>query len=343
MEVNKDKIANQLNKRHRERQDQLNAKLELTKLNTSEKENSEFFQETYRNRIHLIEKKLNGLSSGTIDKITLAQNIQTIFEDIQKQQNYLTSSTFFLSNYTVKIYQENIEDLRSRTETIKNKLLAKKRFNFQTRMNNASKSITTVDLAPKQSITDQPSNKTVHTIDWTVRNRKNDEILLSADETNNKDITISSLESCLIRIEGHPSSLQISNLKKCVVFCGPISRSVFADNCTDCKFVFGCQQLRLHTSHNCDLYMHVTCRAIIEDCDNINVAPYIYENMENDFIDAGLDFGKNNWDDVADFNWLSSNMESPNWKRIAPEKRISDWESFLNEFRKMYTENVKQK
>lgn len=340
MEVNKDKIANQLNKRHRERQDQLNAKHELTKLNTSEKENSEYFQETYRNRILLIEEKLSDLSLETIDKTTLAQNIQTIFEDIQNLQNYLTSSTFFLSNYTVKVCQENIENLRTRTETIKNKLLAKKKFNFRTKINNAPKSITTVDSVPKQSITVQPGNKTVHSIDWTLKNRKNDEILLSADETNNKDITITSLESCLIRIEGHPSSLQISNIRECVVFCGPISRSVFADNCTDCKFVFGCQQLRLHTSHYCDLYMHVTCRAIIEDCDNINVAPYIYENMENDFIDAGLDLNKNNWNDVADFNWLSSNVESPNWKRIAPEQRISDWESFLNEFRKMHTDKM---
>lgn len=337
-----DKIANQLNKRHRERQDQLHAKHELTKLNISEKENSEYFQETYKNRTLLIEERLSGLSLGTIEKTTLAQNIQMIFEDIQNLQNYLTSSTFFLSNYTVKVCQENIEELRSRTETIKNKLLSKKKFNFRTRIDNASKIITTVDSAPKQSFTDQPTNKTVHCeINWTVSNRKNDEIFLSADETNNKDITISSLESCLIRIEGHPSSLQISNLRECVVFCGPISRSVFADNCTDCRFVFGCQQLRLHSSHYCDLYMHVTCRAIIEDCDNINVAPYMYENMENDFIDAGLDLKKNNWDDVADFNWLSSNMESSNWKRIAPEQRISDWETFLNEFRKMHTENVK--
>lgn len=341
MEVNKDKIANQLNKRHRERQNQLNAKHELTKLNTSEKENSEYFQETYRNRIFLIEEKLSGLSLETIDKTILAQNIQSIFEDIQNLQNYLTSSTFFLSNYTVKVCQENIEDLRSRTEAIKNKLLAKKKFNFRTRIDKAAKSITTVDSAPKQSIADHSSKKTVHSIDWTVKDRKNDEILLKSDETNNKDITITSLESCLIRIEGHPSSLQISNLRECVVFCGPISRSVFADNCTDCKFVFGCQQLRLHTSHYCDLYMHVTCRAIIEDCDNINVAPHIYQNMEIDFIDAGLDLEKNNWDDVADFNWLSSNMESPNWKCIAPEQRISDWGSYLNEFRKIHTENVK--
>lgn len=335
--LNRERIADQLEKRNRDRQQQVNAKHELHKQNVAEDENLDYFQETFRTHVTAIEDGLANLKPNT-DKTQLTKDIHKIHENIQNLQNYLTASTFFLSNYTIKACQTILNDLKGRIEATKDTLLAKKKFNFRKKTTDASTSVnsaTTVDGTPtKQSTT---SNDTVKPdqFEWTVQNRKHEEILLASDETNNKDITVSTLDSCLLRIEGHPSSLQLSHLTNCVILCGPVSRSVFADNCTNCKFIFGCQQLRLHTSHHCDLYMHVTCRAIIEDCNNINVAPYNYKyaNIDDDFVKAGLDMIKNNWENVADFNWLSADKKSPNWQQIAPEQRISCWDEYLNEFR----------
>lgn len=341
MEMHKDKIENQLNKRHRERQNQINAKHEEIKQNSAASESLQHFHDTFKNNVHSIEEKLNNLTESS-DKITLTQHILMIVEDIQNLQNYLTSSTFFLSNYTVKVCQQNITDLTSKAEAMKGKLVAKKKFNFRSKVESTSKSKTTVaSVGDEQKTCNLVENQDMDHISSTIQNKKDDEVFLGAAETDNKDITISFLENCLVKINGYPSSLQLSKLTNCIVLCGPVIRSVLADSCADCKFIVACQQLRLHSSHNCDLYMHVTCRAIIEDCKYISVAPfnYSYENINDDFAKAGLDTTKNNWGDLADFNWLSNDVVSPNWKRISPELRIENWDTFCKEFRKIHQIN----
>jgi len=332
--LNKEKL-DQLEKRHRERLEQVNAKHESNKKNVADDENLDFFQESFRKHTIAIENSLANLKPNT-NRTQLTQEIHKIQEDIQNLQTYLTASTFFVSNYTIKACQATLSDLKSQIEASKDKLLAKKKFNFRSKAADAtaSKSVSTVDGVLNKATSTLDSTPKDN-FEWTVQNRKHAEIVLVPDETNNKDITVSTLDSCLLRISGYPGSLQLTNLTNCVILCGPVSRSVFADKCTNCKFIFGCQQLRLHTSHHCDLYMHVTCRAIIEDCNNINVAPYNYQyaNHDDDFAKAGLDITKNNWENVADFNWLASDIQSPNWGQIPAEQRISCWDQYLNEFR----------
>lgn len=327
--ISKEKITDQLEKRNRERQQQLSAKHEASKQNAAEDENRDYFKTSFREHVAAIEDNIGKLKAG--DRTQLQLDIHSISEAIQNLQDYLTSSTLFLASYDVKSCQQTINELKTRIEATKDTLLTKKKFGFRSKSDMKPKGIFTVD-----SSTSQPTQvKNSHRIDWTVQNRKNEEIILTASETNDKDVTISMVDGCLIQIFGHPGSLQLSHLTNCIILCGPISRSMFADNCTNCKFAFGCQQLRLHSSHYCDLYMHVTSRAIIEDCDNINVAPlnYAYDNIDDDFVKAGLDLTKNNWENVADFNWLSTDVKSPNWNQILPDSRITNWNEHLKEFR----------
>lgn len=338
--LNKDRLADQLERRNRERQNQVHLKHELQKQNHATDESFDYFQETFRLHATAIENDLTNLKP-TIDRMKLTQDIHKIQEDAQNLQNYLTASTYFLSNYTIKTYQAILSDLNGRIEATKDKFLTKKKFNFRSKADaSTTKEISTVDGATNNSSTKPLSTLNIikDAFQWTVQNREHEEIVLSSNETNNNDITVSKLNNCLLHIFGHLSSLQLSHLTNCVILCGPVSRSVFADNCINCKFIFGCQQLRFHQSHHCDLYMHVTCRAIIEDCNNINVAPYnyTYANIDDDFVKAGLDPTKNNWENVADFNWLSTDIQSPNWHQIASEQRISCWNDFLNEFRQTH-------
>lgn len=336
---NREKIADQLEKRNRERHQLMNAKHELQKQNTAANESQDYFHETFRMHVKTIEDVLANLKPST-DRIELTKDIHKIQEDIQIVQNYLTASTFFLSNYTIKTCQTILNELKGRIEATKDRLLAKKKFNFRSKQSDAitsSKGVTTVDgvVSNKPQSTATASITVNDVFQWTLQNRKHEEIALGPNETNNKDVTVSMLDGCLLEIFGHPSMLQLSHLTNCVILCGPVCRSIFVDNCTNCTFVFACQQIRLHTSHHCDLYMHVTGRAIIEDCNNINIAPYNYryENIDDDFAKAGLDMTKNNWENIGDFNWLSKDNQSPNWRQIAPEQRISCWNEYLKEFR----------
>lgn len=332
---NKEKIADQLDRRNRERQQLVNAKHELQKQNIAENESVDYFQESFRKHVTSIEDGLANLKPTT-DRRKLTQDIHQIHEDIQNLQNYLTASTFFLSNYTVKACQTILNELKGRIEATKDTLLAKKKFNFRSKTdakNRSKQSVTTVDGASNKQLS--AASTVTNAFQWTLQNRRHEEIRLDPNETNNKDITVTTLDSCLLEIFGYPGLLQLSHLTNCVILCGPVSRSVFVNNCTNCKFIYACQQIRLHTSHHCDLYIHVTGRAIIEDCNNINVAPYNYRytNIDDDFAKAGLDMAKNNWENIGDFNWLSKDIQSPNYRHIAPDQRISCWTNYLNEFR----------
>lgn len=326
---NRERLTEQLTKRNRELQEQWDTKHELSKQNAAKSEDQEYFQMKFRQQLAAIENDLQLLQPGS-DRARLGADISRIAGDVQSLQNTLTAATLFLSNYNVRTYQATLNELQNKIEASKEKLLAKKKFGFRSKVD-AMRTDAAVKVKPLEIV-----DKTTEHIKWTLENRQNEKIELSAAaDVNGQDITFSAMENCVIRIIGHPGSLQMSHLTNCVILCGPVHRSVFADNCINCKLVFGCQQLRLHSSSHCDLYMHVTCRAIIEDCQHIRVAPFnlTYANINDDFANAGLDLSKNNWADVADFNWLSADVPSPNWRLIDVDDRVTSWSDYLHEFR----------
>jgi len=266
------------------------------------------------------------------DHVTISHQISQQIGNIQLLQNNLTSSTLFLSNYTIKTCQATINELTAKLDASKTRLVTKKKFGFRSKTEMPA----AADLSAHK--TDGLNNGKSSTlpvakhINWTVENKTNEEIILDGAAVHNQDITMANLNGCVIRIFGHPSSLQFSHLNDCVVLCGPVSRSVFADNCKQSKLSFGCQQLRLHSSTHCDIYIHVTSRAIIEDSTSIRVAPlsFRYETIDQDFIESDLDITRNNWNNIADFNWLSASVKSPNWTQMDKCDRIIDWQPFLN-------------
>ena len=79
----------------------------------------------------------------------------------------------------------------------------------------------------------------------------------------------------------------------------------------------------------------MTSRAIIEDSVDIHMATnnFSYPEHEKDLIEAGLDANFNNWMNIGDFNWLSSDEPSPNWRVMEESRKISDWNQFKEEFR----------
>lgn len=56
---------------------------------------------------------------------------------------------------------------------------------------------------------------------------------------------------------------------------------------------------------------------------NLFCLPRIYEGMNEEFHKANLDMETNYWYQVDDFNWLSSEEHSPNWKLLPEEQRLT--------------------
>jgi hypothetical protein len=228
-----------------------------------------------------------------------------------------------------------MNQLIGKAEDTKNQLIPKKKFGFKkkTDIKSPGTSKTLEDHLQLQNPISKKLEARKEFI-WTVSRKSNQRILLSEQEANDQDLTLSELENCVVLIHGHPGSLQLSKIKNCVVICGPVARSIFADNCEDCTFSFICQQLRLHTSKACQIYLHVTSRAIMEDSTEIQFTPnnYSYDDSEQNFAAAGLDPAINNWQLIGDFNWLSADEASPNWKALKECDKIQDWTGFLEEF-----------
>ena len=152
-------------------------------------------------------------------------------------------------------------------------------------------------------------------------------LTLSSPEVNNKDITLSDLQNCKVTLYGAPSAVHINKLKNTSLLCGPVSGAIFIEDCVACNFALPCHQLRVHTTVDSNFYLHVTSRAIVEDCANVGFAPFNweYEGLQEDFKKAGLDGAENNWHLVNDFNWLKTDEPSPNWYILNEDLRIKNW------------------
>ncbi|XP_058817583.1 tubulin-specific chaperone C [Topomyia yanbarensis] len=329
----KEKIADILNRRHKERKNQIEtAKLERQK-DADESEAIEYFEASFEQEVKKINNSLDSVAASDSNKAAIFENVQ---KEIFNLQRYLSTSTFFLHEYKIKVCQNTINELCKRLDMLKNELIPKKKFGFK------SKKTVKINQDGRYAI-GKVANATCSEasedrMKWTFSEKRNECIKLPRSAINDQNITASDLCNCIVRLEGHSGSLQFSKLKNCLVFCGPTSRSIFLDDCVNCKFVVACQQLRCHRSRDCDLYLKVTSRAIIEDCSQIQVAEYnlSYDGLGDDLVKSGLDESANNWNELDDFDWLATDKQSPNWSILSADQVISDWDLYQSQFQATY-------
>ncbi|XP_039482013.1 tubulin-specific chaperone C [Drosophila santomea] len=331
-ENRKDQILERLNKRNKDRQNYLDVKSELRSKETVQNEGVDYFYQTFSQKTIDIEQRLKDVQCGNAQPTDLARNFADITVEIQDLQRYLTASTMFLPDFKIKSCQNILNTLTSASDETRQRLMPKKKFGFS-----GKKTAAKPKVAPNKDIVDGKLSKVPEkqgsNFTWTIANRTNEHIVLDSAKVNGQDITISNLTHCLVELQGHPGSVQVSRASKCTLLCGPIARSFFAENLEDCTLSIACQQLRLHSSRTIRIYMHVTCRAIIEDCRNIEIGVYNYDysELEADYLASGLNKAQNNYTDVADFNWLSPDVPSPNWS-LLKDYPDPNWNALRRDF-----------
>ncbi len=72
--------------------------------------------------------------------------------------------------------------------------------------------------------------------------------------------------------------------------------SVYLEGARDCTLSIACHQLRIHNCHNCRLYVKVNSHPIIEDCSDMQFAPYQleYKDIQNDIEVSTLSLSLSN-------------------------------------------------
>lgn len=252
----------------------------------------------------------------TISKDEKPIKIETISNNIQNLQILLSEATKYLTTFHIEKFGEDIAGLRSAIDSKYITEQKQKKFNFK-----QVRKKTTEESKPKLVTKPSTVSKVLSNFDserTILISNLTDETLTHNSNVDQMEIVISNLVNCTIYIKGNPSTVHIDDLINTNLFIGPVSGSVFVNSVTNCKLHVACHQLRIHKSMKTDFYIHVTTKAIIEDCKEVKFARYLwkYDSYCSDFVSSRLNKEINNWSKIDDFNWLVADVPSPNWSII---------------------------
>ncbi|XP_068089090.1 tubulin-specific chaperone C [Hyperolius riggenbachi] len=312
--VERPRVPERLQRRDEERLRETEKRRQDREAKTVEEEKSGHFRAAFELERAAIEAALSGEEAD-------GEPLEEVSARVQRLQKLLNDSMMFLASYDVRQAQEQLSRLQASLEARREQLQPKKKFTFKSRKKEGAAPSSTSQPA------EPPRAKEIHVSHCGLQGLSGQALSMEAQEIRQKDVLLTQLRDCTVTLPGSPATLHIRDLSGCRVLSGPVSSSIFVDNCRNCVFAFPCQQLRTHSTTDSQFYIHVTSRAIIEDCRGVTFAPFTwsYPEMEQDYELAGLDKSRNNWDQVDDFNWLAKDVKSPNWSLIPEVERITHW------------------
>lgn len=324
------KIQERLQTRHQARIEDAERRKEAKASHSVAEEKGEYFSSTFNSERASIEELLS--SGSGADRAVLTQRLEEATVKTAQLQKFLNDSMAFLTPYDLRQAQAALQKLLTCLAETREEAMPKKKFAFRSR-NKAAEKAPISDTASPQVVTTATAGSTkldgvVPSEQCGFSNMSSEVLTKTAEEIHKQDVLLTHLSNCKVRLFGSPSTLHLKHIDSCEILCGPVSSSVFIDHCKDSTLAIPCQQLRTHNTSDTQVYLHVTSRAIIEDCHGVSFAPFSwsYPTLEEDFGVSGLDQNRNNWDQVDDFNWLAAGTPSPNWTVIPEAERKTSWE-----------------
>ncbi|KAM6323823.1 tubulin-specific chaperone C [Aegotheles albertisi] len=316
-------LPERLQRREAARQQGVERQRQKKEAQVVKEEQSEFFVAAFAREREAVEALL---AAGSLEEAAAR---------LQGLQRLLTESVRFLATYEVRQGQEAVARLQAELAARRQQLQPKKKFAFRALKKEAAPGSEQrpAEPAPPAAAAPAPGHGSAEGEAagpplCGFSGAEDEELELGPAELLQRDVELSGLRGCRVRLRGNANTLRVRDCRGCTVLCGPVSTSVVVDGCSDCLLALACQQLRTHRTRGSRFYVHVTCRAIIEDCTKVSFAPYAwsYPGIERDFESSGLDRSSNNWNVVDDFNWLVTDKPSPNWSLIPEQERISCWD-----------------
>ncbi|XKL66884.1 hypothetical protein PGB90_010304 [Kerria lacca] len=325
-----------LQQKNEERKLKLEQRKELKTKNFVEEENINFILDKFEKLNEDILSLLKQIEDVNVPKESLPELFDSCYCKLEEWQKMISLTSHILKIYHKKHFQDKYHELNDKRTKLQQSLIPEKKFSFKKLPKKNVKKETGDEEKTNEQGTDEVDATMVAKISkkylYEVENefgffeKENENLKLNHNEVFKKDVVFRNLKNCQLLIEGGANTIHFVSLKDSRILCGPVSTSVFVENCTNCTFVVACQQLRIHTTYHTDFYIHVTSRAIIEDSKQIRFAPYNwqYDGIEDHFEKTNLNIQENNWNFVNDFNWLSS-VPSPNWTVIEENERVFIW------------------
>ncbi|KAM9383511.1 tubulin-specific chaperone C [Phaethornis superciliosus] len=313
-------LPERLQRREAERQQGVERQRQKKEAQVVKEERSEFFVAAFAREREAVEALLAG---GTLEEAAAR---------LQGLQKMLTESVRFLAAYEVRQGQEAVARLQADLAARRQQLQPKKKFAFRTLKKEAAPGSDRRPEEPARPAVAPPTPPDYVSAEGPslcgFRGAEDRELEMGAAELLQRDVELSGLRGCRVRLRGNANTLRVRDCRGCTLLCGPVSTSVQVDDCSDCLLVLACQQLRTYRTRDCRFYVLVTSRVVIEESTRVSFAPYTwsYPGIDRDFESSGLDRKRNNWNTVDDFHWLAADKPSPNWSLIPEQERISCWD-----------------
>lgn len=99
-----------------------------------------------------------------------------------------------------------------------------------------------------------------------------------------------------------------------IIYIDAVTGPIYLNHLTRCVVVAVCHQFRMHDSTGTDLFLSCgSGRPIIERCSGLRFAQFRFTEIRG-----------NDWQEVDDFNWLASDKQSVNWRRLTDAEDYTD-------------------
>ncbi|KAJ1610014.1 hypothetical protein OJ253_1353 [Cryptosporidium canis] len=128
--------------------------------------------------------------------------------------------------------------------------------------------------------------------------------------------------------------IEISNTENSIICIGPVSTSVYINNCRNCVIAVTCRQIRIHDSHDLKIWLSCCTPPLLEKCFNIifdikkKDNTNFYMQFENHLQEVDMDTSEFLTEcnfKVSDLSWLKI-QNSPNWEfgKVCLEEYLSE-------------------
>lgn len=236
-------------------------------------------------------------------------------------QSFISNNKSLIPSYCLKKVTDSLRKLDSYiSEPQKTKL----QFKF--------KSVPkVVAVSPEKSLPLEENDKveinlkdSVSTPFFGFRDCQGKKLELNELEVESKDISLINLINCDVNIVGIANTIYIRNLEDTSVTVCLACRAIAVINCNNCQLKLICQQLRIDSTSKCTFKIYTSARSMLESSRELEFHRLSLDSLEDKsaeqvrdlLIKANFDEQNNNWKCIDDFDWLSPDSASKNYKIV---------------------------
>jgi hypothetical protein len=155
--------------------------------------------------------------------------------------------------------------------------------------------------------------------DYRISNQEKGIFIKRPGDINGTQFIIEDTKDVTIFLLDHCGPIAMDECHGCTVVTGPCEASIFARNCSDCKLIVACQQLRLRDCINFQILCHSQSAPIIESSKFIEFGCYSWDyfGIGGHFKACQFSIFKNPWFEI--FDYTPSETNERNYSLLGPQ------------------------